>query len=146
MIWENAYIRLWYFYSIILFYSHSSIFQTLFLRGFYIFVCLLLVQLWQGHIILNLIVEIILLEIESAFSVPRTDEKQCLVNLNLTYTLQLINGNSSDCQKFLRYFNGTATVDMSETTVASFWANWASLSHINLILYLKDLKPSVSQH
>ena len=34
----------------------------------------------------------------------------CLVHLSLNSTLQLINDISSDLQKILRYFNGTAVV------------------------------------
>ena len=59
------------------------------------------------------------------------------MHLSFNYTLQLISDISSDLQKLLRYFNGTATV-------AYFFRNSllpsATVSSNNYALYLKDLK------
>ena len=51
-------------------------------------------------------------------------------------TLQLINGISTNLQKLLRYFNGTAIVTFSRIP-------FAAVLPINLVLYKKDLKVSL---
>ena len=58
----------------------------------------------------SLIVKTISSELSSALSVPVEAKTQCFVHLSFNSILQLINGISSDFQKLLRYFNGTATV------------------------------------
>ena len=58
----------------------------------------------------SLIVKIVLLELAPASSAPAAAKTQCFFHLSFKSTLQLINGISNDCQKLLRYFNGTAIV------------------------------------
>ena len=73
------------------------IFDYLFTTGAYNFV--------------SLIVKIILLALLLlliSFSLPATVETQYFVHLSFNSTLQLINGISSNLQKLLKYFNGTA--------------------------------------
>ena len=57
-----------------------------------------------------LIVKIILLEsqLSLSFSLPSSDKTQYFFHLSFNSTLQLINCISSDLQKLLMYFNGTA--------------------------------------
>ena len=55
-------------------------------------------------------VEILLLELAQSFSTPARAKIQDFVHLNLNSTLQLINSNSSDLRKLLRYFISTAIV------------------------------------
>ena len=87
---------------------------------------------------MSLIVKIILLETAFALSAPAADKTQYFVNLNST--LQLINGISSDHQKLLKYFNGTAIVAFFRIS----FAQSASVFSNNLALYLKDLKSFAS--
>ena len=102
LIRENIYTNLLYIYSDFLFYIHSNtlIFQILYWEVLIAFDHLLLVKLLQEHIILS--------ELVSAFSLPGTDKTQYFFHLSFNSILQLINGISSDLQKLLRYFNGTA--------------------------------------
>ena len=87
---------------------------------------------------MSLIVKIILLESAFALSAPAADKTQYFVNLNST--LQLINGISSDHQKLLKYFNGTAIVAFFRISLALFGAGWATVFANNIDLLLKDLK------
>ena len=43
-------------------------------------------------------------------SAPAADKTPWFINLSFDYTLQLINGISSDLEDLLRYYNGTAIV------------------------------------
>ena len=56
--------------------------------------------------------------------------------MSFNSTLQLINGISSDLQKLIKYFNGTAIVAFLEIPFAPS----ASVFSNNLALNLKDLK------
>ena len=56
--------------------------------------------------------------------------------------MQLINGISSDLQKFLKYLNATAIVAFLKIPFAAFGAGWATAFSNNLTFYLKDLKLS----
>ena len=84
----------------------------------------------------SLIVKIILLESASSFSAVAEAEKQCFVHLIFNSTLQLISGISIDCQKLLKYFNGTAIVAFFRIELfpsATAFSN-------NLALYLIRIK------
>ena len=59
---------------------------------------------------MSVIVKIILLELAFALSAPAADKRQYFVHLSFNSTSQLINGNSSDLQRLLNYFNGRAIV------------------------------------
>ena len=81
--------------------------------------------------------------------------KQILLDLSLAFTapaaLQLLNSISSDLQKLLKYFNGTAIVAFLKILLVWFGAGWtpvfsnnlATVFPNNLALYFKDLKLSV---
>ena len=91
---------------------------------------------------MSLIVKIISITLASSlilFSLPATDKTQYFLHLTFNSTQQLINCISSDLQKLLKYFNGTA--------IAAFlkipFAPSATLFPNNLVLYLKDLKLSL---
>ena len=58
----------------------------------------------------SLIVKIILSESAPSSLTPVGAKTQCFVHLRFNSTLQIVNGISSDLQKLLRYFNGTAIV------------------------------------
>ena len=58
----------------------------------------------------SLTVKIILLELASLLSAPDAVKAQYFDRLSFNYILQLTNGISSDLQKLLKYFNGTAVV------------------------------------
>ena len=91
---------------------------------------------------MSLIVKIILLSslLSLALSVPATDKTQCSVHLSFNSTLKLINGISSDPQKLLKYFNGTAIIAFFRIQLEAFGAGYAAVFPNNLALYLKDLK------
>ena len=57
-----------------------------------------------------LIVKKMFLELASALSAGSTYKTQCFIHLGFSPTLRLINGISSDLQKFLRYLNDAAIV------------------------------------
>ena len=65
--------------------------------------------------------------------------------------MQLINSISNNFQKFLKYFNSTATVAYLNIVLVWFGAGWtpvfsnnlATVFPNNLALYFKDLKLSV---
>ena len=54
--------------------------------------------------------------------------------------MKLIYWISSDLQKLLKNFNGTANVTFFRIPLAAFEAGWAPVFPNNLALYLKDLK------
>ena len=89
-----------------------------------------------------LIVKIILLGLAFVLSLPAADRTQHFVHLSSNYTLQLINGISSNLQKLLKHFNGTATVAYFRIPLVLFGLGWPLFPN-NLALYLKDLKSSV---
>ena len=75
----------------------------------------------------------------SAFLVPFEAKTQYFVYLSFNWTMQLINGISSDLQTLFRYFYVTAIVVFLKIPFvpsASVFPNY-------LVLYLKDLKSSV---
>ena len=85
---------------------------------------------------MSLIVKIILLELASALSAPAAYKTQFFVNFSFNSILQLINGNSSDLQKLLKYFDGSdiiAFLDIPFTPSTSAYPN-------NSVLYLKKSK------
>ena len=59
---------------------------------------------------MSLIVKIILLELAFDLSAPAADKTNYFIHLSFNSTLQLINGISSDLQKLLKSFSGTAVV------------------------------------
>ena len=66
-------------------------------------------------------------------------QTQYLIHLCYNSIFQLINGASSNTQKLLKYFNGTAIVAFSRIPFVSS----ASLFPNNLALHSKDLKLSL---
>ena len=68
---------------------------------------------------------------------------QCFVCLTFNSTFQLINGISSDLQKFVKYVNSTAVVPFFRIRLDEFGTGWAAVFSNNLALYPKDLKSSV---
>ena len=82
---------------------------------------------------MSLIVKIILLELTFALSAPAADKTQYFDHLSFNFTLQLIDGISSDLQKLLKYFNGTAIVEFLKI----LFALSASVSSNSLVLYSK---------
>ena len=93
-----------------------------------VFDCLFKLKWKQEHIILLLIVKITLFGLSTLY-VGKTQ--------NFNSILQLIHDISSDYQKLLSDFNGTAIFAFSRTLVAAVLPN-------NLVFYLKDLKSLVS--
>ena len=85
---------------------------------------------------MSLIVKVTLLEF--VLSTPAADKAQYFVHLSFNCTLQLINGVSSDLQKLLKYFNGTAIIAFPKTPFVPSETVFSN----NLDLYLKDLKLS----
>ena len=55
-----------------------------------------------------------------ALSVPAKDKTQYFARLSFNFTLQLINGISSDLRKLLKYFNGTSIVAFLRIPLAAF--------------------------
>ena len=82
---------------------------------------------------MSLIVKIILLELTFALSAPAADKTRYFDHLSFNFTLQLIDGISSDLQKLLKYFNGTAIVEFLKI----LFALSASVSSNSLVLYSK---------
>ena len=93
---------------------------------------------------MSLIVKIILLPslLLLALSVPATEKTQRFVHLSFNFTLQLINGISSDIQKLLKYFNAKAIVALFRIALEAL-SFWAAVFPNNLASYLKDLKLSM---
>ena len=85
---------------------------------------------------MSLIVKIISLEIAFGLSAPAADKPQYFVQISFNSTLQWINGISSDLQRLLKYFNGTAIV----TFLKIAFALSLSMFSNNLVLYPKYLK------
>ena len=69
-------------------------------------------------------------------SAPAADKTQYFVYLSFNSTLQLINYISSDLQKLLKYFSGTAIAAFLKIPFAPFAAVFPN----NLALYLNDIK------
>ena len=88
---------------------------------------------------MSLIVKIILLGLAFVLSLPVADKTQYFAHLSFNITLQVINGISSDLQKLLKFFNGTAIVPLFRIP----YAPSASVYPNKLGLYLKDLKLSM---
>ena len=89
----------------------------------------------------SLIVKIILLEtILLTLSLPAADKTQHFVHLSFNSTLQLISGISSNLQKLLKYFNGTAIIAFLTIPLASFGLSWTTVFPNILDLCSKDLK------
>ena len=88
----------------------------------------------------SLILKIILSRLAFVLSLHAADKRQSFVHIRFNSTLRLISGISSDLQKSLQYFNGTAIVSFSRIPLAAFGAGWATIVSNNLALYLKDLK------
>ena len=85
---------------------------------------------------MHLIVKIVLLELALLCSTTPEAKTQSFIHLSLNMTLQLINDISNDCQKLLRYFNGTVIVAFFRIKLfpsATVFSN-------NFGLYWKDLK------
>ena len=80
-----------------------------------------------------------IIKISISIVTPAVAKKQCFVHLSFNSTLQLINHISSDLQKLLKYFFGTAIMAFFRIFLL-FGAGWASVSPTNLALYIKDLK------
>ena len=80
-----------------------------------------------------------LLGLSLVLSTPSAAKTQRFLQSPFNSTLQLINYISSDLQKLLRYFNGTAIVFFKIPSLL-FGAGSATVSPTNLVLYLKDLK------
>ena len=96
----------------------------------------------ETYIHVSLIVKIISITLASSlilFSLPATDKTQYFLHLTFNSTQQLINCISSDLQKLLKYFNGTAIAAFFKISFAPS----ATLFPNNLALYLKDLKLSL---
>ena len=70
----------------------------------------------------SLIVKIIILSLALPLplSAPPPDKTQWFVHLSFNYTSQLINGFSSDLQKLLKYFNGTAITAFVNIPLTAF--------------------------
>ena len=85
---------------------------------------------------MSLTLKIILLESALLFSTTAEAKKHCFVHLSFNSLLQLINGISSDCQKLIRYFNGTAIAKFFQVQLFPFAAGFSN----NLAFSLKDLK------
>ena len=85
---------------------------------------------------MSLIVKIISLEKAFGLSAPAADKPQYFVHISFISTLQWINGISSDLQKLLKCFNGTATVAFLKIAFALS----LSMFSTNLVLYSKYLK------
>ena len=64
----------------------------------------------------------ILLGLSFVLSLPAADKTQYFVHLSFNSILQLINGISSDLQKLLKYFNGTAIIAFFRILLALFGA------------------------
>ena len=112
------------------------------LRGFDNFLLSLADKVTTGRYnFVSLIVKVVLVELVFALSAPAADKAQYFVHLIFNSTLQLINGNSSDLQKLLKYFNGTAIVRFFRIPLAWF-ASWVTVVSNNLALHSKDLKLS----
>ena len=71
---------------------------------------------------------------------PFADKTQYFVHLRFNSTLQLSNGTSSDLQKLLKYFNGTAIVAFFFEFLYLDLEDLERLLPNNLTLYLEDLK------
>ena len=82
-----------------------------------------------------LIVKVILLGLVSILSGPAAVKTQYFVHLSFHSILGLINGISSDLQKLLKCFNGTAIVAFPRIPFAP-----SSVFLYNLALCSKDLK------
>ena len=107
----------------------------------------LIVSCWKSYYrniyFVSFIVKIILLRLPLVLSLAASDKKQYFIRLSFNLILQLINGISSDLQKLLKYFNGTAIVYFFRIPLALYGLGWASVFANNLALCLKDLKSSV---
>ena len=75
-----------------------------------------------------MIVKIILSGLTSVLSLLATAKTQCFDHWSFNSTLQLINDNSSDLQKLLRYFNSTAMVAFYRISMFLFGVDLASVS------------------
>ena len=85
----------------------------------------------------SLIVKIKLLALASSlilFSLPVTIKTPYFVHVSFSSTLQLINGVSSNLQKLLKYFNGTAIVAFLKIPLVAFGAGLATVFPNNLAL------------
>ena len=85
---------------------------------------------------MSLIIKIILLGLESEFSVTFQAKTQYFVHLSFNSTLQLINDISTDLKKLPRYFNHIVIVEF----IKVIFAQSANLIPNDLALYLKELK------
>ena len=94
---------------------------------------------------MSLIIKIKILSsaLKLTLSGPAADKTQYLVHLSFNSILPLISGISSDLQKLLIYFNGTAIVAFFRIPLAASGAGWAAVFLNKLALYLKDLNSSV---
>ena len=68
------------------------------------------------------IISLALASLLMLFSFPAADKTQYFVHLSFKSTLQLIKGISSDLQKLLEYFNGTAIVAFLKISFAALGA------------------------
>ena len=84
----------------------------------------------------SFIVKIILSGLASVLSAPFANKTQYFVHVSLMPILQLIYGISSNLQKLLTYFNGTAIAVFLKIPFGPS----ASVFPNSLVLYLKDLK------
>ena len=91
----------------------------------------------------SLKVKVIFLRLPSVLSAPAAVKTQYFFRLCFNYTLQLIKGISSDLQKLLKCFNGTAIAAFFRIPLVLFGASRPSVFPNNLALYLRDLKSSV---
>ena len=130
MIWENIFTRCLHFYFLFLF--QQTDLTNLLLRSFDSFrLCFADEAMAGTYNCVSLIVKTILLELASTFSTPAAAKLQCFFfYLSFISNLQLFNGTSSNLQKYLGIFK-------------ILFAPSATMSLINLSLYLKDLKASV---
>ena len=77
-----------------------------------------------------------MLKLASLLSAAAAEKAQYFVYIWFSSILQLINDISSDLQTLLRYFNGTAIVELSRIAFAPS----ASVFPNNLALYSKSLR------
>ena len=127
-----------YSYSHFLFRIHCNtlIFQILCQEVLIVFGCFFPDKVTtETYNFVSLIVKIILLGSASVLSSPFAKET-VISRFKFQFNLQLINSISSDLQKLLRYFNGTAIVALLEIPFAPS----ATVFPINLFSYLKDSK------
>ena len=96
-----------FLFSLFALYSFKSDLSNPLLRSFDNFLLSLVDKVTTGTY--NFVSEIVgLASSLITFSVPPVERTQYLVHLSFNSIFQLINGISSDLQKLLKYFNGTA--------------------------------------